>query len=274
MSWAVVARKDFRNAGRSRLLWVVTALFVLLVGGLAFGYAEVLDGGGTPGDLTLGFIVFLQGIAGFFVSVAALLVGYKAIAGERESGTITYLLGLPHSRLDVVVGKLLGRTAVLAVGLLAGFAVAAVMLIALGSSFSVVEYLLFTALTVFYALAFVGIAVGISALTGSSSKAAAGAIGFWVFNQFWGVVPLVVLIVLSGLTLPEPPFPDWYHAIAGLGPGTAYGNAAGYFLPREVAGQVETQVGGLPPWYGLVVLATWTALPIALGYWRFEGADL
>lgn len=274
MSWAVVARKDFQDAGRSRLLWVVTALFVLLVGGLAFAYAEFFAGTGAPDDLSLGFVVFLQGTAGFFVSIAALLVGYKSIAGERESGTITFLLGLPHTRRDVVVGKLIGRTAVLAVALLAGFAVAAATLLAFGSSFSGVEFLLFTALTIFYALAFVAVAVGLSALTGSSSKAAAGAITFWAFNQFWGVVPLVVLIVVGGLTFPEPPFPDWYHALAGLGPGAAYGNAAAYFLPEGFADQIGSEFGGLPPWYGLVVLVGWAVLPLAVGYWRFERADL
>lgn len=76
MSWVVVARKDFRDASRSRVLWAVTALFVLLVGGLAFAYSELLVGNGGPADTSLGFIVFLQGTAGFFVSIAALLVGY------------------------------------------------------------------------------------------------------------------------------------------------------------------------------------------------------
>lgn len=33
-------------------------------------------GNGGPADTSLGFIVFLQGTAGFFVSIAALLVGY------------------------------------------------------------------------------------------------------------------------------------------------------------------------------------------------------
>lgn len=274
MSWTVVALKDFRDASRSRLLWVLTALFVLVVGGLAYGYTEFLPGDGVSPDPSLGFIVFLQGPAAFFVSIAAILVGYKSIAGERESGTITFLLGLPHSRLEVVLGKLVGRTAVIAVALLAGFSVAAVTLLALGASFSGVQYLLFSTLTVYYALAFVGVAVGLSALTRSSAKAAAGAVTFWVVNRFWGVVPLVVLVLVNGFTFPEPPFPAWYHALVGIGPGAAYGNAAAYFLPEAFGRRVSTEFGRLPPWYGLVVLAVWTVLPVVFGFLRFDRADL
>lgn len=229
MSWLVVAKKDLHDAGRSRLLWVLTGLFVLLVGGLAYAYVAVLTRGG-PAE-SLGFVVFLQGVAGFFVSIVALLVAYRAIAGERETGTISFLLGLPVRRRDVVLGKVVGRGAVLAVALLVGFIVAAVVLLALGGAFDAPRFLLFTLLTVFYAVTFVGVAVTLSSVTAESSRAAAAALGFWIFDRFWGTAILVVLVAVNGFSFPQPPFPAWYHALAGLGPSAAYGNAAGYFLP-------------------------------------------
>lgn len=276
MSSLVVARKDFQDAVRSRLLWVVTGLFVLLVGGLAYAFTSILPPGqgGDQVALSLGFVVFLQGIAGFFVSIAALLVGYKAVAGERESGTISFLLGLPHTRRDVVVGKVLGRSAVLVVALLAGFLVAAVVLVGAGSDFAATEFVLFTLLTMFYAVAFVSAAVALSSMTAGAAKAAALAIGFWVLNQVWGVVPLVALVVARGFSFPTPPYPDWYHVLAGLGPGTAYGNATRYFLPPGFSDQLQTSLGGLPAWYGLVVLAGWTVVPLLVGIWRFDRVDL
>lgn len=272
MSWLVVAKKDLSDAGRSRLLWVLTALFVLLVGGLAYAYTTVLTGGESAESL--GFVVFLQGVATFFVSIAALLVAYKSIAGERESGTINFLLGLPVRRRDVVLGKVAGRGAVLAVALLVGFAVAAVVLLVVGGTFDAAQYLLFTLLTVFYAVTFVGAAVALSSVTAESSRAAAAALGFWIFDQFWSTAMLVVLLAVNGFSFPEPPFPGWYHALAGLGPSAAYGNAAGYFLPPEFAEQVQSQIGGLPEWYGLVVLLGWLAVPLVLGIVRFEQVDL
>jgi ABC-2 type transport system permease protein len=272
MSWLVVAKKDLQDAGRSRLLWVLTALFVLLVGGLAYAYTTVIAGDDAGGSL--GFVVFLQGVAAFFVSITALLVAYKAIAGERESGTLNFLLGLPVRRRDVVVGKVVGRGAVLAVALLVGFGVAAVVLLAVGDSFDAAEFFLFTLLTLFYGVTFVGAAVALSSVTGESSRAAAAALGFWIFDQFWGTAVLVVLVVTNDLSLPQPPYPEWYHVLSGLGPSAAYGNAAGYFLPPEFADQVQGQFGGLPAWYGLVVLLGWLVIPLVLGVLRFEQLDL
>lgn len=272
MSWLVVARKDFRDAGRSRLLWGLTALFALLVGGLAYAYAEFLSQSETISSL--GFVVFLQGTAALFVSIVALLVAYKSIAGERESGTISFLLGLPHRRRDVVIGKVVGRGAVMAAALLVGFVVAALVLVGLGGTFDPVQYALFTLLSVLYAVAFVGIAVALSSITGSSGRAAAAAIGFWLLNQSWGILATAVLFVASGLSVPSPPLPDWYHALSGLGPNAAYSNAMGYFLPPEFSEQVTSQFGGLPEWYGVVVLVGWLVVPLALGVVRFQRLDL
>lgn len=272
MSWLVVGKKDFHDASRSRLLWALTVLFVLFVGGLAFVYTSILSTAGGAGSL--GFIVFLQGVATFFISITALLVAYKAIAGEQETGTISFLLGLPVTRRAIVLGKVAGRGAVLTVSLLIGFAIAAIVLLALGEAFDLVQYLLFTLLSVFYGMAFVSVAVSLSSVTSESSRAAAAAIGFWIFDQFWGTAMLVVLIVGNGFTLPTPPFPDWYHALAGLGPSAAYSNAAGYFLPPAFAGQVQSQIGGLPEWYGLIVLVGWLVVPLALGIGRFQQLDL
>lgn len=271
MSWYVVGKKDFRDASRSRLLWALTILFVLLVGGLAYAYATLLAGNQEVGGI--GFIVFLQGAASFFISITALLVAYKAIAGERESGTIGFLLGLPVTRRSVVLGKVAGRGAVLSVALLAGFLVAAVIILALGDTFDVVRFALFSLLSVVYGIAFVGVAVALSAMAAESSRAAAAAIGFWVFDQFWGTVMIVVVVIANGFAIPSP-LPNWYHALAGLGPSAAYGNAANYFLPPDIAGELQGQIGGLPEWYGLVVLLVWFVGPLVLGVTRFNQVDL
>lgn len=42
---------------------------------------------------------------------------YGAILHERNSGSIRFLLGLPNSRRDIVVGKFLGRSGTVAVPL-------------------------------------------------------------------------------------------------------------------------------------------------------------
>lgn len=273
MSWTEIARKDFRDALRYRVLWALTALFVLLVGGLSYAFVTVDSLGGQVSG-SLGFVVFLAGSSGLFVSITAILIGYKAIAGERESGTLKFVLGLPHTRRDVLLGKVVGRSAVLWVALLAGFAVAAVVQLALGASFEFAEFVTFTLVTMLFGAAFVTIAVSISSVTASSSRAAAAAVGLWILNQVWSALALAALAIANGMSIPEEPYPDWYHALSGIGPGPAYNNAAAFFLPEEIAGQLQGTLGGLPEWYGLVVLALWLLVPLALGLYRFDRIDL
>lgn len=273
MSWLIVAKKDFQDASRSRLLGGLTVLFVFVVGGLA--YSSTITPTPDPGkDYFSSFIFFLRHIAAFFISITAVMIAYRAVADERETGTISLLLGLPHTRRDVVLGKVVGRGAVLSVALLSGFGVAAVILGALGGPFDADQFLLFTLVSLFYGLAFVSVTVALSAVTARASRAAVAGIGFWVLDQFWEVPMKVGLYVANGFANPEPPFPDWYHALVGLGPGWAYRNAAGYFLPARAAELVQRELGDLPEWYGLVVLAGWLVVPLVLGIVRFQRSDL
>lgn len=64
----------------------------------------------------------------FLIPVGGVALGYRAIAGEREEKTARLLCAMPHSRSEIILSKLLGRSAVLtaiftALILLAGVAV-------------------------------------------------------------------------------------------------------------------------------------------------------
>jgi len=149
MSTLAVAKKDFRDSIRSRALLVITVLFALLTGGGAFVSSwagEILEVGGD--QTTLDLLLALQTPASFIVPIIALLIGYGAISRERESGSLKFLLGLPHTRRDVIFGKVLGRTAVVAVSITIGFTVGMVAIFAFTGSLSPVEYIGFMAMTI------------------------------------------------------------------------------------------------------------------------------
>lgn len=285
MSAIAIAKKDFRDAVRSRGLIVLTVIFVLFtVAGAYIGTAiSGLLGG--EAESTLDLVIALQTPASFLVPIIALLIGYGAIAGERESGSLKFLLGLPHTRRDVVFGKVLGRTAVVTVPILLGFAVGIVAIFAFAGSFSPAEYAIFTLLTVLLGFVYVCIGVGLSAMTKSTTRAAVGAFGllglFWIL---WGVIAQLALYLVSGSVFPEPPIPGWYVAFLSLPPGPAYGSALGSVLGEgglSVASTYEGQgliEGGIPivaePWFGFVLLALWAAIPLVLGLLRFDSVDL
>lgn len=281
MSTLAVAEKDFKDAIQSWLLLGVSAVFVIFAAGAAYVYLAVgaMFGGG-QGASTVSVITFLQGLTAFFVPLIGLIVGYGSIVNERESGSITLLLSLPHTRRDVVLGKVLGRTGVVFVAATVGFLVAAAVVVLLAGSLSIVNYLLFVLATLALALAFVSLAVSFSAAARSSNLALAGAGTFtvlFIVPLVWSLIPTLVRFVVNEYTpvsLDMSTNPEWARFFVQLNPTTAYSNVLGVLIP-DLAGPT----GGNAPFYleptfGFVILAAWVAVPLALGYRRFDSTDL
>lgn len=274
MSWTVVARKDFEDARRSRSLWALSGLFVLFVSGMIYLYTLLpeLDPAASEELTTLGLLFFLSAPATLFISITAVVLAHRAIAGESESGSGKLLLSLPHTRRDVVLGKVVGRSAVLVLPIVAGLVVALAVVLALYAEFSAVDYAAFAAVTVLYALAYVSLVVALSATTTSTSRAAALAVGaFLVFELLWGAVVTGLVYVADGFTFTGV-VPDWALFLNVLVPSAAYTNAVAGVLPGASAS--ATVPFYLHGWFSLLVLAFWAVVPVAFGYLRYRSADL
>ncbi|WP_115863681.1 ABC transporter permease subunit [Halorussus litoreus] len=287
MSWTTVARKDFADAARSRMLWAIVGLFALLMGVAAL-VPELIDVGGP----TTGY-GFAADLAETLVPVTALVAAYLAVAGERESGSIKVLLGAPHSRADVTLGKLVGRAAVVVVGVFAGFLVAGIVALVVYGELAAAEFVSVALLTAALGLAFVGIAVGISAATATRSRAMALAVGvFFVFALLWDLLPLALTYLRTGsLAALGESVPAWQVLIEQLNPSRAFRQLVDAALGAEadaLAGggggggggnPFETQVSGETPfylrdWFMVVILGAWAVVPVVLGHLRFRDADL
>lgn len=282
MSFVTVAKKDLRDSIRSRWLWVLTVLFVLFTAGIAYAFSVLEEG--AEGDLTtLELLFFLQSPASLLIPIIALVISYKAVVGERDSGSLKVLLSLPHTRGDMVLGKVLGRSASLGVAVTIGFVTALIVVFWRYAEFDAGAYALFFLITLLFALTFVAVGVGMSSLVSTGSRALAAAIGFWVVFEFlWGALVFALYWVANGFSLDgfSDGLPDWLEFIQGLAPGTAYSNAVTALLPENpdaVPGQV-TSSGDVPlyleDWFGIVILVGWLLLIPTLGYLRFRAADL
>jgi len=283
-TWQAVARKEFRDAVRSRSLLVLSGLFVVVAAGAAFLFAFLGTqtgaelGQSAQRDRVINLIRFLRAPIGWLVPITALLGGYKAIAGERASGSIKLLLSLPHRRRDVMFGKVVGRSSVVASGVLVGFGAAIVVGIVLYSSFSLVVFLGYTFLTVAFGAAYTSIAVGFSAFTPSTTRAATGAFGTFVLFKFvWGALPGGIHFLLEGSPFPDPgQFPTWYIFVQQLSPGGAFNAAVSAFYPTN---RIPQLLGGpapfyLEPWFAALTLGLWIVIPAWIGYIRFRDSDL
>ena len=281
MSTMAVARRDFLDVRRAKLVWAPAALYTLFM--LIFFWGQ------STGDSPDFYAVLwsLLGVGGALViPLIALVAAYLSVAGERESGSIKFTLGAPVDRSAVVLGKLLARSVVVVAGLLFSFVVGTLVAQVLvpGMSFEFGDYGVFIAVTLLYALAYVSVAVGISAATASRSRAMGGAIGFFfLFNLVWNFLPVSPNEMLEFLLeqLGENPenYENLLEFVFSLSPTGAYLNSTKLFMPdRFLEGVGTAQSAGDPfyiqGWFMIVILAAWVVVPLALGAWRFGNAQI
>lgn len=281
MSWIHVASKDFADASRSMMLWALTVLLVLLVAGVSAIPYLLADGTTPPFEEALSFL--FTPIA-LLVPIIGLVVGYQAIVSERESGSIRFLLGLPNTRRDVVLGKVIGRAGVVAVPILIGFLVGAVVIGALYDGFIVADYLGLLVFSLIMGLVYVSVAVGISASVSSRAKALAGVLGFFVlFDFLWEFVTMAIYWVIEGSLPGFDGLPAWYLFILRLSPGQALSAIALTLIEIAGAGDLDLTAAGrvagevpfyLENWFAWIIVVLWIIVPVSLGYLRFKNAIL
>ncbi|MFB6152245.1 MAG: ABC transporter permease [Haloarculaceae archaeon] len=163
-TWYAVAKKEFKDTVRSRGLWVLSAVFtvffLLPAAGVLYGFIDLRQ------YQSLGMEVLISGLyldlVTFLLPLVAIYVGFAAISDERTRGSLKLLLSLPFSRRDVVVGKVVGRCAVVGVTLAVAFTLTAVFLVMSRIPFKGVTYGLFALYTGAFTVVMVAIAVSVS----------------------------------------------------------------------------------------------------------------
>jgi len=277
VSWLVIARKEFEDAVRSRLLWGVVA-FVTVMVSVTFLIPLLVPA------MESGVLAALGGASEFasmLVPIVALVAAYLAIAGERESGSLRLLLGLEPSRRAVVAGKFVGRSAVVVVGLTAGFLLAGVVAWAVYGTVPAGAFLGVLLLTDALGVAFVGIAIGISAASATRSRAMTiGIAAYLAFALLWDLIPQGAHLAVFGGP-PGASAPAWFVFLQGASPTGAYSalvmNAIHATDPSYPA--ATTVLDGPVPffvewWAFAAIMVAWTVVPLALGSIAFERADL
>jgi ABC-2 type transport system permease protein len=273
MTWSAVARKDFEDAVRSRWVAGLSALFVLLVSAAAY-LVRPAPGQTISSNQVLNSLFVRDALVTTLVPLIALIVAYNAVIGERESGSLKLLLSLPHSRADVVFGKVIGRSGAIAAPIAVGFLLPAVVLLVVPAvNFDAISYVGYTLLTAVLGVAFVSIAVGFSTAASSSRRAIAGAIGiYFLFVPLWGAIRFPLQLYLSGGG------PSWLpltgqqalRMLRLLNPTGSFKIVSNAFLQGGLytQGSVNMQVSAT------LMLLVWILVPPLLGLLWFQEADL
>ena len=274
----VVARKEFLDNVRNRWVVAISGVFVVLA--LVVSYFGAAQAQGRTGFRGLGATVLgMQNLQGLLVPILALMLGYGAVVGEKEQGSMLLLLAMPISRLEAMVGKFLGLGSVLAVALASGLGAAGAVIAAAAGAEGLGSYLVFVLGSLLFALAFLSVGLLASTVAKKRSTAIGLAILLWFFFVVIFDTILIGAYVAGGGTFTPGSrsldLPDWYHAIAMGNPRDAFGMFAQLaFGTTEVFG-VSVRLPGFVTLGGTALsMLAWTAIPLALAIWMFQRQDV
>ncbi|MBV1733121.1 MAG: ABC transporter permease [Hydrogenophaga sp.] len=262
-----VAAKEFRDRLRNR--WVLAVAVVFTVFSLLITYfGSAAQGQIGPRSIEL-TIASLVSLVIYLIPLIALLLGFDAIVGERERGSLDLLLALPITRLELLLGKYVGLAGALTLSTVSGFALVALLLYQRFSWAGLYHYAGFVLSSVLLGLAFLSLAVLLSVLARDRTRASGLAIALWF------ALVLVFDLLLLGLLV----------ATGGQFGGQVFAyllllNPADIFRILNVFSLDDVQrlyglASILPPalsqvgWLTSAMLA-WIVAPLALASWRFR----
>jgi Cu-processing system permease protein len=252
-----MARRELREALGNKWLGLYALGFAALALALSSasqassGYSGLGGFGRTAASLINALLLF--------VPLLGLSVGAACLAGDRERGTLLYLLAQPVNRAEVFTGKALGAALAVSAATFAGFGLAGLALAANGDG----EPLAFLALagyTLLLALASLGLGLVVSALARTSGAAMSAALILWLGLAFFSDLGLV------GVTLAWRPTPAMLFGLLVVNPLQAFKLGAIYSLRASLdtlgaAGQYAAhRLGDGLPWFLAALLAAWVVV--------------
>lgn len=256
-----IAGKELRDALRNR--WFL--LFSILFGALATALSYLsMAGSGLEGMAGFGRTAAgLINVVILIVPLMALTCGANVIAGERDRGTLEYLLAHPVGRGELLAGKFIGAAAALLASLTLGFGVSLLAVACHGRGQEIGGYLALVLATYLLALAMLSVGVLISVICRRGSMATGAAIVTWfslVFLTDLGLMGSAIVFRLRveqlfGLSLINPMqvfkmsvLGSIHASLDALGPAATY--ATQTYGDRLV-------------WLFVGALALWTVVPAA-----------
>lgn len=295
MHWISLARAEIRTLLSSWGVWLLALILPIWMFRPHYAAGESLGA-----DLTVGYLQYLGSL---LVPLAVVFLGYATIAGERETGRIKMLLGLPMTRNDIIVGKAVGQGIGIGLPILVSVVIVTLIGLLRHGLFSPLRYIAVIGAAILYFGALVCIVVSISALFKRARQAAAVlVIGVvLVIELTWRAVVNVFLSTIrdAGLIGTDTSLLGFQMLLLRLTPSGAFhvltnwilgiGNSANNhtWVLRESQPNVSTPAlvaelvfspGEIPLYLheagAILVLIMWIVLPVFVALSMFNRGDL
>lgn len=274
MNTLVVAAQELRTGLRNR--WVLATTVLLAAMALSLTLLGSTPSGIVKADPLAVVVVSLASLTIFLVPLIALMLSFDAIVGEHERGTLVLLLAYPVARWEVMLGKCLGQSAILAIATVLGYGAAAVALW-LDGDVGVAAWRAFGGMvltSVMLGASFAAMGCLASTLVRERATAAGLAVGVWLFFVLiFDTALLGVLVADQGRVVGKTAL----DALLLLNPTDVYR------LFNTTASETVSVYSGmagpgdpaaLPGATFLAVLGAWIAVPLVLAILAFRRRSL
>jgi len=269
-----IAKKEFLDNYRNKWIIAVSAIFLILT--LVISYFSTRGGVGWKdlGD-TIGLMMFFVQI---LIPIIALMLSYATIVGEREKGSLSLLLSYPVKREEIIIGKFLGLSSVLAIAIFIGFGISGIII---GINVKDVQwggYLIFILSSILFGVVYIALAIFFSCVLKKRSTAIGAAIFTWfLFAMIWNIILFGILVSNYGfdkIGQEDWMAPDWYYVGSIINPITAFS-----MLVALNVGPVQADIAGkIPSFYTtqttLIILFLWIVIPLLVALYIFKKKDI
>ncbi|MBD3812375.1 MAG: ABC transporter permease [Betaproteobacteria bacterium] len=264
---ATIASKEFWDRIRNRWVLAVALVFTAFALVIAyFGAAQQGAVGFRSIDLTIASLVSL---VIYLIPLIALVLGFDAIVGERERGSLDLLLSMPITRLELLLGKYVGLAAALTFSTIAGFGLVAIVLSARLDLNALYHYVGFMLSSVLLGCAFLSLAVMLSVFAADRTRASGLAIATWFFFVLVFDLLLLGALVVTGGQWGGEIFP--YLLLANPADVFRILNIFSLDDVRTLYGLATVFPSALAnPWLLGLVMIAWIVVPLGIASWRFR----
>lgn len=194
-------QKELRDAFRNRWFLLYAVAFAGL--SLALAWFSVSGAGSFGvagfGRTTAGLINLIL----LIVPLMGLTLGAMSLAGEREKGTLVYLLAQPISGAELLLGKFVGLALALTAALVIGFGLTGILIVFIGGGGDFRIYLTLLVLSVMLAIATLSLGFLISAAVKKAATAVGLALFLWLILVYFGDLGLMGTAVVMQMDVEQ-----------------------------------------------------------------------
>lgn len=204
----VVAQKEAADHLQDAGFLVLLATYTVIVFASTYMLGSMMIGSMVYGENSVLLSSIHVRMISQFTPLVGIALGFDAVVREQKSGSLNVLLTHPIFRDNILAGKLIGSALLIAaIIIFSVFISVGTLLIFYGVEIGYTELIriaVFTILTFFYAVTFLGIAILVSTIVKNSTDSLISNIIIWIFICIlFGAILKTIVAILTGQTSNE-----------------------------------------------------------------------